>query len=241
MNENRLSFEPDNLQNNRATVLEQIYTLITSCRLLLASAIFPPFPCSMQHTIPTMLCIFIPRGLPTYTARTYDDYSVCSLARLRSLYSSRSPSMAFQLTIALYSYLYVMSQQGFYLSLELRLQYPIAEETVQKLLQARSSQANAVKVVLATLSNGKLHLQKRTYILATAASFTANPIMPFEADQTLSGILLCFQNVHCPTNDTIPPFALYSRTCINASTTSSSESDITVQFKRKEIMGTSWF
>lgn len=121
MNENRLSFEPDNLQNNRATVLEQIYTLITSCRLLLASAIFPPFPCSMQHTIPTMLCIFIPRGLPTYTARTYDDYSVCSLARLRSLYSSRSPSMAFQLTIALYSYLYVMSQQGFYLSLELRL------------------------------------------------------------------------------------------------------------------------
>lgn len=59
MNENRLSFEPDDLQNNRATVLEQIYTLITSCRLLLlASAIFPPFPCSMQHSTPSVLFSF---------------------------------------------------------------------------------------------------------------------------------------------------------------------------------------
>lgn len=49
MNGNRLSFEPDNLQNNGAPFLEQIYTLITCCRLLAAirlfcmpsSAIFP--------------------------------------------------------------------------------------------------------------------------------------------------------------------------------------------------------
>lgn len=157
MNENRLSFEPDNLQNNRATVLEQIYTLITSCRLLLASAIFPPFPCSMQHSIPTMLCIFIPRGLPTYTARTYDDYSVCSLARLRSLYSSRSPSMHSNwLSHCTLIYMSCPSKASTY-PWNSAL-YPIAEETVQKLLRARSSQANAVKVVLATLSNGKLHL-----------------------------------------------------------------------------------
>lgn len=43
MNKNRLSFEPDDLQNNEATVLEQIYSLITCRRLLYACALFLRF------------------------------------------------------------------------------------------------------------------------------------------------------------------------------------------------------
>lgn len=105
MNGNRLSFEPDNLQNNGAPFLEQICTLITCCRLLSNIRLFcspvqfflnfssqlwlrPDNPISSRLAF--LFCpILILKGPP----RSYSITATCSLARLWYWsYSSSAPS-----------------------------------------------------------------------------------------------------------------------------------------------------